>query len=128
MTEVKEIYNKSVFEVAGTIGEFAFNANGDYHVGDIVSFNPEFSTLGNGNIGVVTAYKNSKLGYGVCGIYGKDPREIGIKKVLPYTMLTQEILTYHKDHLVIRDLVLKEMTVQEIEKELGYKIKIIGER
>jgi len=124
----KELYNKSVSQFAGEVGEFAFNVHGvDYHVGDIVSFSEHLTNLNNDNIGVVTINKSCRLGYGVCGIYTKDAREIGIKKILPFTLLTQEILSHYKDHLVIRDLHLKEMTVQEIEKELGYKIKIIGE-
>lgn len=124
--ENKELYNKSVFQSVGVIGEFAFTAGGvDYHVGDIVTFEKQKPT--DSDTGVVTEDVQQKLGYGVCGAYTRDARQIGIKKVLPYTLLTQEILSYHKDHLIIREVEVKEMTVKEIEEELGYKIKIVGE-
>lgn len=136
MENRKELYNKSIHKVIGEIGEFAFEVDGvKFYVGDIVAFDtqrePDFLDECSGGdyhyAGVITR-NECKLGYGICNGYTDSVYNVNIKRVVPYNLLTREILDFCKNnHIVIRDVPVKEMTVNEIEAELGYKIKVVGE-
>lgn len=132
MTERKELYNKSVHKSAGEIGEFAFEVDGvDFYVGDIVAFDTQRDSDGDGDdyhyAGVITTHE-CRLGYGICNGYTDSVYNVNIKRVVPFNLLTRELLDFCKNtHIIIRDVPVKEMTVNEIEAELGYKIKVVGE-
>ena len=132
MTKRQELYNNSVHKSVGEIGQFAFGIDDvDFHVGDIVAFDTQMESDGEGDsyhyAGVITTLEN-KLGYGICNGYTDSVFNVNIKKVVPYDLLTRELLDFHKNnHIIIRDVPVKEMTVNEIEAELGYKIKVVGE-
>ena len=88
-------------------------------VGDVVSF------LFNDNVhtGVVMRDDNQ---YGVMG-WGVDRLDYDrISIVIPHSKVTEEIIkTLHGDSFSIVEDIAEEMTIGEIEKELGRRIKII---
>ena len=126
----KELYNNSVYKSVGEVGEFAFTVGSvDFYVGDIVAFDTQKPSMrGNDKVvGVITAHESS-LGYGICNGYTDDVSTVNIKRVVPYNLTTREILDFCEcNHIIIRDIPVKEMTLAEVEKELGYRIEIVEE-
>ncbi|AKQ08407.1 hypothetical protein PQE66_gp092 [Bacillus phage PBC2] len=125
----KELYNDSTGKSVGELGEFAFEVDGvNFYVGDIVTFDTQKPFDGHTHYaGVITTHKG-KEPYGICNGYIDSVYNVNIKRVVPYNLVTREILDFCKNtHILIRDIPVKEMTLAEIEKELGYKIEIVEE-
>ncbi|UUV46047.1 hypothetical protein [Bacillus phage vB_BanS-Thrax1] len=125
----KELYNDSIHKSCGELGEFAFEVDGvNFYVGDIVAFDtqkPCFDKNDGHYVGVITTH-DGKEPYGICNGYTDSVYNVNIKRVVPYNLVTREILDFCKNtHIIIRDIPVKEMTLAEVEKELGYKIQIV---
>lgn len=95
--------------------------------GDLVAY-----INGMKNIGISVVYLHPETGsyavYGWGGIHLEqlmnDPTK-EMRLVLPHNLVTQEILQFHQNSLLL--LEPKELTLSEIEERLGYPIKLIKE-
>lgn len=100
-------------------------------VGDVVSFyNYEqiYTRV------VVKNFRREKEKYGIFG-FGSDTLDFDkLTKVMSYKDITEDIFqklqeSYSgekRENFTIKDIIQKEMTIKQIQDELGYPIKIIG--
>lgn len=131
-------YQNSFLGVLGEkTGRFADYYIGNYResvelcVGDVVSFY-EY-----GRIYTKVVTRNSlKNEYGVFG-FGSNRLDFqGIIRILTYRDLTEDIFqklqestsTKNRHYFTIRDIDVKEMTIEQIEKLLGYQVRIINSK
>ncbi|UUV46561.1 hypothetical protein [Bacillus phage vB_BanS-Thrax3] len=123
----KELYNDSIHKSCGELGEFAFEVDGvNFYVGDIVTFDTQKPDDGQTHYAGVITTHDGKEPYGICNGYTDSVYNVNIKRVVPYNLVTREILDFCENtHIIIRDIPVKEMTLAEVEKELGYKIQIV---
>ena len=115
------IYDECQKEFYGYIGEKTGCEN--YRVGDLVLFNINIDTNG---IGIIV--KNNKEKeyciYGWCGRNSSIEKTYKINKIIiPNSLITENIISY-LHQLSVKECEVKEMTLEEIEEKLGYKIKI----
>lgn len=112
----------------GTIGEptgsygYALPFDGrPIHVGDVVSYTTKHGT----NTGVVMQGRDGKYGVMGWGVNNLNLDRISI--VIPYEKLTEYIINTLHDRggFTIEEVSAEEMTVEEIEKALGKRIKIV---
>lgn len=111
----------------GYIGQQTRNPN--YKVGDIVIYCYKLFVDIKYDIGIIVKNPN-KSGYGVYGWCGEDmsKNDYHIEKVvIPSELVTENILRYIKE-IEVKDICEKEMTLDEVEEILGYKIKIVGSK
>ncbi len=128
LKQEKALYYDTSF--LGLIGEEANRKDSlgnDLHIGDVVSFehwNKKF-------VKVVASHGDNV--YGLFG-FGTNTLDFDkLVKIVPYNYLTEELFiaiqetTSHFDRSLfkIKDYEVREMTVREIEKELGCRIKIV---
>lgn len=104
------------------LGTFAFTRNGrSYHAGDIVAYKDKFYTL---RTGIVAPREG---GFGIAGTFSQDVDRMEFEKVIPYKLVTEEILKHIKPHFELKKVEVKRMTVEEISHALGYDVEIVGD-
>ena len=117
------------YGIVGVQTDFTDSSNQRLYVGDIVAImNKERKQVNDGNCIIVKDWQTNR--YEVMGLYGRarqgfvNNAEWRIFRAIPYNKIQKgfhfESFEYCEDK--------KEMTISEIEKELGYPIKVVKER
>lgn len=108
-----------------------FSKEENLKVGDVVSFcifEKIYTRV------VVKKFRREKEKYGIFG-FGSDTLDFDkLTKVMSYKDITEDIFqklqeSYSgekRENFTIKDIIQKEMTIKQIQDELGYPIKIIG--
>lgn len=113
-------YLKCDYNEYGIVGESTKYQN--YCVGDIVAFNTKYDDKI--NIGLIV-YCPSDKKYGIFGWCTVPLCEFKIiHKIISWYNINNDILEEIIEDMEIIEVEEKEMTLREIEEELGYKIKI----
>ena len=127
----RKMYSRSNGNFYGNMGEvipsnliphlgFDGWTNGNLHVGDVVSSIKEESDIG-ATTGVIVKSKEGK--YFIMGWWGTSLfRFKSIRRAIPHELVTDEILEHLHNMKIVEP---KRMTMQEVEKELGYPFVII---
>lgn len=111
----RKILKNNSGSIYGTMGEKTNHKN--IHVGDLVVVERYGGSVYSG---IIVKYNNEYFKMGAVGTLLKDYR--AIHKVLPHELVTDEILDrLHSLHISEP----KKMTLDEIQKKLGYEIEII---
>lgn len=122
---VREIfYSLSSNESYGIIGEYTGVL--ELHVGDIVVY---LSETGNLVKTFVAKYQNKYTLMGCCGRELSSLVEKGqITKVVECEIVNDDMLKYVRNSstLIIKEYTKVDLTLEEIEEKLGYKINIVG--
>lgn len=107
-----------------SLGEIGTKLEHGLHIGDIVSL------YWSGRIVTSVICKNPKGIPFLMGLMGTTLNDILYKHqgkvIVPYNLLTDEILNFIENSVIIEDVNEIEMTVSEIEEKLGYKIKVVS--
>ncbi len=115
MKRYLECDNDKFGEIGERVGYY------DYCVGDIVAFNICSYEI---NVGVIV-YSPSNHHYSIFGWCIDDVRQFkNIKKIVSFKNINQEMIQDLSKNLSIIEIEEKEMTLEEIEATLGYKIKL----
>ncbi len=114
--------------ICGEITDFTDSLGNKLYVGDIVVLVDKTPKFGIRNTNIVV--KDSETGeYEIMGLYGEarngfiNNSDWNIYRAIPYNEVPEGFII--DGHKYVRKI--KEMTISEIEKELGYSIKIIKE-
>jgi len=117
--------NKCYGKLGTRINRNVTNNNYIYYVGDLVLYQRKKGYI---DYGILVEFKKgiySVYGWGTTDLNNRDDITL-VNRIIPYDIITNDIVKHMHSTLCIKEIEEKEMTLNDIEKLLGYKIKIIN--